>query len=50
MRDIMLLENQLPFDILKKLMSFKGYKEEEMIDKFIAMIINDHCTKKEKKD
>ncbi|XP_052199561.1 uncharacterized protein LOC127806367 [Diospyros lotus] len=49
MRDIMLLENQLPFNILEKLMSFNGqYIGKEMIDKFIAMIINDHRTEKEK--
>ena len=55
MRDILLLENQLPFKILTKLMSlsskFDGCQGKEMIDDFIKLIMSEppikRSTKKE---
>ncbi|XP_052174621.1 putative UPF0481 protein At3g02645 isoform X2 [Diospyros lotus] len=48
MRDIMLLENQLPFKILIELMNlssrFKDGIGDKMINEFIKLIMNDFCT------
>jgi len=51
MRDILLLENQLPFKILTKLMSlsskFEGCQGKKMIDDFIKLIMSEPSIKKE---